>query len=174
MVKRYTELGNTKIARQLEAAPPNGSIPLPVSYMKLRDKTMHELGVGTTRDMKSVITGVFLASWFCREYTIGEKFSIWRGKFSGDKILWDQMIGTDLTKVVPKLDIPVYFFHGKYDYTVSYPMAKAYLDGLDAPKKGFYTFENSAHSPMFEEPARMRQILEQDVFAGANQLADRT
>jgi pimeloyl-ACP methyl ester carboxylesterase len=173
MVKRYKEIGNVRMARQLEASPPTMSIPLPVSYMKLRDKAMHELGVGTTRDMKSVITGVFLASWLCREYTFGEKVGMWRGKFSGDKILWNQMIGTDLTKVVPKLDIPVYFFHGKYDYTVSYPMAKAYLGELRAPEKGFYTFENSAHSPLFEEPARMRRIFEQDVFAGANLLADK-
>ena len=69
-------------------------------------------------------------------------------------------------------EIPVYFFHGKYDYTVSYPLAKAYLDQLRAPTKGFYTFEYSAHSPMFEEPARMKEILQQDVLAGVNRLAD--
>jgi pimeloyl-ACP methyl ester carboxylesterase len=173
MVKRYKELGNTKMARQLEATPPSMSVPLPVSYMKLRDKAMHGLGVGTTRDMKSVITGIFLASWVCREYTLGEKIAIWRGKFSGDKALWDTMMTTDLTKLVPTLEIPVYFFHGKYDYTVSYPMAKAYLNDLHAPIKGFYTFENSAHSPMFEEPERMKQIIQQDVLEGTNRLADR-
>jgi pimeloyl-ACP methyl ester carboxylesterase len=173
MVKRYRELGNTKMARQLEATPPSMSIPLPLGYMKLRDKAMHELGVGTTRDMKSVISGVFLASWLCSEYTLGEKIAIWRGKFSGDKALWDKMMTTDLTKLVPRLDLPVYFFHGKYDYTVSYPLAKAYFNELRAPMKGFYTFENSAHSPMFEEPERMKQILQQDVLEGTNSLADR-
>jgi len=172
MVKRYREIGNTKMAQQLEATPPTLSIPLPASYMKLRDKAMHDLGVGTTRDMKSVITGVFLASWLCREYTLREKVAIWRGKFSGDKALWDKMIATDLTKQVQKLDLPVYFFHGKYDYTVSYPLAKAYLNKLGAPLKGFYTFEYSAHSPMFEEPAKMKQILQQDVLEGMNRLAD--
>ena len=70
MVKRYKEIGNTKMVRQLETAPPTMSIPLPASYMKVRDKAMHGLGVGTTRDIKSEITGVFLASWLCREYTL--------------------------------------------------------------------------------------------------------
>jgi len=172
MLKRYKEIGNTKMVRQLEAAPPAMSVPLPASYMKVRDKAMHGLGVGTTHDMKSELTGVFLASWLCREYTLGEKVAMWRGKFSSDKILWDKVITTDLTKEVPKLDVPVYFFHGKYDYTVSYPLAKAYLDELQAPIKGFYTFENSAHSPMFEEPGRMKQIIQQDVLAGNNSLAD--
>jgi pimeloyl-ACP methyl ester carboxylesterase len=166
MVKRYKAIGNTKMVKQLASAPPTLSVPLPTSYMKVRDSAMHSLGVGTTHDMKSVMTGVFLASWLFREYTLGEKLALWRGKFSSDKILWDKMIAIDLTKQIQKLDLPVYFFHGKYDYTVSYPLAKAYLDKLQAPIKGFYTFEHSAHSPMFEEPARMKQIIQSDVLAG--------
>ncbi len=167
-LQAYRELGNKQMVRQLEAAPVTMTIPLPASYMKLRDKAMHGLGVGTTREMRSVMTGVFLASWLCREYTLGEKLAIWRGKFSSDKNLWDKMIAVDLTKEVPKADLPVYFFHGKYDYTVSYPLARAFLDKLQAPIKGFYTFEQSAHSPMFEEPGKLIQIMQQDILAGAN------
>ena len=172
MLQQYTQIGNTRMVQQLEAAAPTMAIPLPASYMRVRDRAMHGLGVGTTRDMRSVMTGVFLASWLCREYTLGEKFAIWRGKFSSDRILWDTLVATDLTQEVQTLNLPVYFFHGKYDYTVSYPLARAYLDTLQAPIKGFYTFENSAHSPMFEEPDRMRQILQEDVLVGMNLLAD--
>jgi pimeloyl-ACP methyl ester carboxylesterase len=173
MLRRYQAIGNTKMVKQLEAAPLTMSVPLPAAYMKLRDSAMHALGVGTTHDMKSVIIGVFLASWLFREYTLGEKLALWRGKFASDKMLWDKMIATDLTKQIQKLDIPVYFFHGKYDYTVSYPLAKAYHDELQAPIKGFYTFEHSAHSPIFEEPDRMKQILQEDVLKGKNNLSDR-
>jgi pimeloyl-ACP methyl ester carboxylesterase len=172
MVKRYKAIGNTSMVQQLEAAPPTMSVPLPSAYMKIRDNAMHDLGVGTTHEMKSVITGVFLASWLFREYTLGEKLALWRGKFASDKMLWDKMIATDLTKQIQKLDLPVYFFHGKYDYTVSYPLAKAYLDRLQAPIKGFYTFEHSAHSPMFEEPDRMKEIVQEDVLSGKNSLSD--
>jgi pimeloyl-ACP methyl ester carboxylesterase len=172
MVKRYKEIGNTSMVQQLEAAPPTMSVPLPAAYMKVRDSAMHDLGVGTTHDMKSVMTGVFLASWLFRGYTVGEKLCLWRGKFASDKLLWDKMISTDLTQQVQKLDLPVYFFHGKYDYTVSYPLAKVYLDRLQAPIKGFYTFEHSAHSPMFEESDRMKQIFQEDVLKGTNNLSD--
>jgi pimeloyl-ACP methyl ester carboxylesterase len=174
MARRYREIGNTNMARRLEAAPPTMSVPLPASYMKLRDKAMHGLGVGTMRDMKSVMTGVFLASWLCRDYTLREKLALWRGKFSGDRRLWDTIIATDLTREVRTLHVPVYFFHGQYDYTVSLPLAKAYLDQLQAPVKGFYTFGNSAHSPMFEERDMMRRILQQDVLSGTTALADGT
>jgi pimeloyl-ACP methyl ester carboxylesterase len=172
MLGRYKEIGNAKMVKQLEAAPPTMSVPLPAAYMKVRDSAMHDLGVGTTHDMKSVMNGVFLASWLFREYTLGEKLALWRGKFSSDKILWDKMIATGLTNQIQKLDIPVYFFHGKYDYTVSYPLAKAYLDRLQAPFKGFYTFQHSAHSPMFEEPDRIKQIVQEDVLVGKNNLSD--
>ena len=174
MLRTYREMGNKRMVRQLEAGPVTMTIPLPASYMKVRDKAMHGLGVGTTREMRSVIPGVFLESWLCREYTLGEKLAIWRGKFSSDRILWNQMIAVDLAREVPKAELPVYFFHGKYDYTVSYPLAKVYLDKLRAPIKGFYTFEYSAHSPMFEEPGKVKQIMQQDILAGTNRLADGT
>ncbi len=43
---------------------------------------------------------------------------------------------------------------------------------LKAPLKGFYTFEQSAHSPMFEEPAKMQHIFENDILPRTNSLAD--
>lgn len=42
-----------------------------------------------------------------REYTVREKLALWRGKFAGDKRLWDTIITTDLTREVQKLDVPV-------------------------------------------------------------------
>jgi len=70
------------------------------------------------------------------------------------------------------LYLPVYFFHGIYDYTCSYTEAKSYFEKLKAPVKGFYTFEQSAHSPMFEEPEKTLIILQEDVLIGANGLAE--
>jgi pimeloyl-ACP methyl ester carboxylesterase len=123
--------------------------------------------------MNSVITGVFLPSLTSREYTLGEKFNMWRGKAnSGVALLWDDFLATDLSKEVTELSIPVYFFEGIYDYTCSYTLAKEYFDQLKAPIKGLYTFEQSAHSPMFEEPEKMGHILQEDVLAGVNNLAD--
>jgi pimeloyl-ACP methyl ester carboxylesterase len=98
---------------------------------------------------------------------------MWRGKsHSGISILWANMLATDLSRQVTELKIPVYFFHGIYDYTVSYTLAKDYFEKLLAPVKGFYTFERSAHSPLFEEPEKLRHILQEDVLAGVNNLAD--
>jgi pimeloyl-ACP methyl ester carboxylesterase len=171
----YRQNGNTDMVKKLKAAPPATTVPLPTAYDALRDEYMHGAGIGTTRDMKSVVTGIFLPSWQFREYTLGEKVNLWRGKFysrSRDFSLWDKMQATDLTQQVTELEIPVYFFHGKYDYTCAYPLARDYFEKLKAPIKGFYTFEQSAHSPMFEESEKMLKILQENVLAGTNTHAD--
>jgi pimeloyl-ACP methyl ester carboxylesterase len=172
MLQRFKDDGNAKIVRQLEEAPIGDAVPLPSGYLKVRDVAMHELGVGTMHDMKSIYTGLLLASMLNREYTLNEKIGLWRGKiFSGDR-LWNTQLSTDLTTKVTQLEIPIYLFHGVYDYTVSYPLAKSYYKMITAPVKGFYTFKQSAHSPLFEEPEKMRQILRADVLKKANILAD--
>jgi pimeloyl-ACP methyl ester carboxylesterase len=171
ILKKYRETEDWKMVGKLEASPVTDVIPH--GYLKLRDETMHSLGIGTTRDMNSIITGVFIPSLICRDYTLKEKFNLWRGKAqSGVHPLWDIIITTDLTRQVNQIKIPVYFLHGIYDYTVSYTLAKQYFESLQAPVKGFYTFENSAHSPIFEEPEKLKEIIQQDVLTGKIGLAD--
>lgn len=51
-------------------------------------------------------------------------------------------------------------------------MSEAYLKKLRAPLKGFYLFKESAHSPIFEEPEKVGQIIREDVLKGKNGLAD--
>ena len=175
MLQQFKAQGNRSMVRKLEAAPVTMTGGTPEAYTaSLRDTAMHRLGIGTTHDMKSVVTGIILPSFVHNpEYTLGEKVNTWRAKAaSGVSLLWDTKLATDLAKQVPELDLPVYFFHGIYDYTCSYTVAKAYCERLKAPLKGFYTFEQSAHCPVFEEPEKTLKILQQDVLAGTNSFAD--
>ena len=73
---------------------------------------------------------------------------------------------------MPSLEIPIYFFGGSYDYTCCYDLQKEYFTMIEAPMKGFYTFENSAHSPLWEESEHAIQILIQDILKGKNELSD--
>jgi pimeloyl-ACP methyl ester carboxylesterase len=173
MLAEYRKRGKTRMVRDLEAAPVSMNTGTPEAYLKLRDKAMHRLGVGTTHDMKSVISGLFLPSWTFPGYTLQEKVNLWRGRaFSRSFGLWDQLIWIDLRKTFPKLEVPVYFLEGTYDYTCATELARGYFRKLDAPMKGFYEFANSAHSPVLEEPAEAHRILQGDVLAGTNSLAN--
>jgi pimeloyl-ACP methyl ester carboxylesterase len=173
MLQQFKENGNTQMVRKLEAAPVTMTGGTPDAYLLVRDIGMHSLGIGTTHDMNSIVTGILLPSFLSRDYTLTEKINMWRGKAqSGVASLWSTMLATDLNKQVPELAIPAYFFEGIYDYTCSYSEAKSYFEQLKAPVKGFYIFDQSAHSPMFEEPVKMQKILQEDVLAGVNNLAD--
>ena len=173
MLRQFREEGNEDMVEELEAAPVTATGGTPQGYLDLRDKGMHSLGVGTTHDMDSVVTGLFLPSLRFPEYTLTEKLKLWRAKLSsGVSVMWDEAMATDLSEELLELDLPVYFFHGIHDYTVNYALTKEYFEKLEAPLKGFYTFEHSAHSPIFEEPEKARRVLREDVLAGTNGLAD--
>lgn len=87
--------------------------------------------------------------------------------------LINELLTTDFTQNIDSIEIPVYFFSGKYDFTVNVDLSKAYLKKIKAPQKGFYTFDNSAHSPLFEEPELFKKYLEEDVLKGFINYADK-
>ena len=177
MLERFTANGSQKLVDELKKYPVLESDSNINPYYKsaIRDKYMHKSGIGTMHKMKSIFREIFIPVWTCKAYTMEEKINIWRSKFSflPKTNLINEMLETDFTIKVPSLEIPVYFFSGKYDLTVNVNLSKAYLNKMNAPLKGFYTFNNSAHSPLFEEPLLVRQIIETDILNNKNSLADK-
>lgn len=178
MLDRYMEAGNEKKLRKLWKYPvleSDEDVLLSYAGSLLRDESMHELGIGTTHTMKSVVTGIFIPVWKSRAYTLREKADIWKAKafLARSTDLRKRMLTARPDSEILSLEIPAYFLSGRHDLTASYDLSKRYLDRLSAPVKGFYTFEDSAHSPMFEEPKKFLRILTEDVLAGTVNLADR-
>lgn len=178
MIDKYSSMGNNRIVKEFQKYPvlENDSFILPFFNSVLRDKSMHELGIGTMRRMRSVMSGVFIPVWTCKAYTLREKINIWYSKFSfvNKTDLRGQIISSDFTTLFPALEVPVYFLSGRFDLTVNYDLSKEYLEKLDAPLKGFYTFQNSAHSPLFEEPEKFLELMTGDVLNKKTDLADKT
>lgn len=125
----------------------------------LLDKAMHELGVGTTRNMDSVITGIFFPSLRCTSYTWSERINLWKGKALSRNFKGVKSAGFNAWEDVAAIQIPIYFLAGKYDYTCNFDLQKEYYEYITAPVKEFYVFENSAHSPIYEEPNKAAEIL---------------
>lgn len=169
----YRARGDAAMVRKLEAAPVSMEDGLSPAWMRLRDAAMHGAGVGHTRDIDSVITGIFLPVWQVRAYTLMDKINVWRGKLWSRPFFWEELLRDDLATRLTTFDLPVYFFVGRHDQTANPDLSRAYFDAIAAPVKGFYTFENSAHSPLFEEPERATEVLLRDVLRGTNALADR-
>lgn len=73
----------------------------------------------------------------------------------------DELLGMQLPAAVPSLDVPVFFFLGRYDRHADADVAARYAEAIDAPVKRIVWFENSAHNVPFEEPdAFTRSVVE--------------
>lgn len=177
MVERYIENGNTKRINELKKYDIHNDAAALYGFANsaLRDTTMHELGIGSMRDMNSVISGIFFPVMKCGAYTPKEKINIWVAKsfLNNHTSLNQEMFDTDLSMTLTEVEVRVYFTAGSFDYTVNYEMQKEYFDRIEAPLKGFYTFENSAHSPPYEEPSRFIEVMIHDIKNGEIALADK-
>ena len=106
-------------------------------------------GCATTREMRSDVKDIFLKQLSAKCYTNQEKINYWKGKKLLSKSAY-RKYNTEQDADKPAL-IPLYFFSGYYDYTTPITLSKELLEKLEAPEKKFYTFYNSAHSPLWEE-----------------------
>jgi pimeloyl-ACP methyl ester carboxylesterase len=168
ILNRFIERNDQRSLKQLKKFNDLETYPDILAFFNsaIRDQAMHELGIGTMRNMKSIFRDIFLQVWTCRAYTLREKFDIWKSKlaFLPKTNLRNEILSTDFTAAFPELAVPVYFFSGAYDLTVNIDLARDYFHRLKAPRKEFFTFGHSAHSPLFEEPERFREILERNVL----------
>lgn len=154
MLTQYEQMNNEKMVEKFRTYPILESADYLHDYARseLRDKAMHELGVGTTRKMRSVITGIFLPSLRCKAYTITERLNIWKAKFGGQYTpLIKETNIFNAFESIPSIDIPIYFFAGKYDYTCCESLQREYYEYIDAPHKEYFLYEDVAHSPVYED-----------------------
>lgn len=126
----------------------------------LRDSSMHEIGIGTTRNMKSPVKEIFLPSLKCPMYSLGERIKIWKRKFGASYYpVTSDALRFNAFESVPKIDIPIFFITGRYDYTCNVDLQVNYFETIEAPYKELYMFEDAAHSPLYECPEKSRIIL---------------
>ena len=60
----------------------------------------------------------------------------------------------DFFRSVPELTVPVVLTEGRHDQNTPASIAERWFKALKAPEKRWIWFEDSAHSPIHEEPER--------------------
>ena len=103
-----------------------------------------------------------------KEYSLSDKINYARGSLFSLNNMWIDVINTNLFVEIDSMQIPVYIFQGIYDYQTPYSVAKDFFDQLKAPEKEFFTFENSAHSPLLEEADKFNSIVRSLTRDGEN------
>jgi len=91
-------------------------------------------------------------------YTLRDAYGMFEGIKSSLK-MHGQMRAYDIKKMVPKLDVPVYFVEGKFDRLTPPELVSQYYESLKAPKKEMMVFGNSGHFPQWEEPEEFHETM---------------
>jgi pimeloyl-ACP methyl ester carboxylesterase len=73
--------------------------------------------------------------------------------------VWNEVMNINLLKTLKKVDCPVYFLVGKNDIQTSTKITKEYFEGLKAPKKELFLFENSGHQIHQDEPEKFQTTI---------------
>ena len=111
---------------------------------------------------------------FSGESSLLDAPAFYRGfRFSLDA-MWAETSALDLRKLVPRLDMPVFFFLGRNDHWVPPETTVPYFEALQAPSKTLVWFEKSGHEMFVDEPGRFNEVMRSVVrpVLGARAVAD--
>jgi pimeloyl-ACP methyl ester carboxylesterase len=150
--------GNRRATRQLEAiGPPPHLTP---EQFGTRVRWASNFG-GVTRDQTyaTLARGLVSSLVRCADYSAGDVIRTVRGVAATPAALLPDLATMDLTRTLPRIDVPVVMVQGRHDQVAPGESARQYASSLQAPRKQLIWFENSAHTPHLDEPAKFRDVL---------------
>lgn len=152
---------NADAIRELEAIQPYpGDGPLDADKMTVERKW--SIHYGALAAGRKDADFYFHAPRLSPEYTAADRKAWDEGSAFTIQTMFGQLASVTF-KNLKELDVPIFLFLGRHDYTAPAPIAAGWLAQLQAPKKKTVWFENSAHLPMVEEPGRVFAALLKDV-----------
>lgn len=154
---------NNQVA--LEELSAIGPPPYPIPALLTQRKWLNEFGGGWHKptSMMSLMWTSFQAS----EVTWLDGVYFQRGQDFSLAALYEETKRVDWLRSATHFEMPVFFLIGRYDRNTDTGLALAYFRRLEAPSKAFFMFEDSAHSPPFEQPTAFNTILVRDVLPAA-------
>ncbi len=98
---------------------------------------------------------------FSPDYTLRDVYRFQAGqRFSLVTMLENgELQQINLFEQAGTLEIPIYFFQGRHDYSTPGEVVEKYYEAVQAPQKSLIWFEESAHFPQWEEPEKFTNEL---------------
>jgi len=93
------------------------------------------------------------------DYSAADIIRTLRGITATQAALLPQLASTNLVESMPRLNVPIVIAQGRRDQVAPAESAQRFYDSLSAPTKQLAWFENSAHTPQYDEPAKFRDLL---------------
>lgn len=160
MLQHAKETEDKAVVEKLEKYDPNAeTFPVNEYLINVRTAIVNKYGIGMLHEGVTLSKMMKLLILF-KGYTISEKINFIRGADFSMDYLYQLVMNDNLFESSHTFKIPFYILQGEYDYQVSHALAQKYLNAIEAPKKEFFSFTNSAHSPNMEEPEIFAQIVQ--------------
>jgi pimeloyl-ACP methyl ester carboxylesterase len=118
----------------------------------------HAQGEGTGHNL-------MLDSLAAQEYGLLDKVYWLLGLARTFTTVYPQLYDLDFRTQATELEIPVYFIKGRWDINASNVLLEEYFALLDAPHKELIWFEDSAHTPSWDEPDHFVDVMVNTVLA---------
>ena len=149
---------NRHATRQLEAIGPPPHLTTKQFATRVRWAT--NFGGVTTGATYTTLARELLTSLLrSPDYSAGDVIRTVRGITATQAALLPELASMDLARTVPRLEVPVVMVQGRHDQVAPGEAAQRYATSLQAPGKQLIWFENSAHTPHLDEPAKFRDVL---------------
>jgi pimeloyl-ACP methyl ester carboxylesterase len=126
---------------------------------------MTKFGGAAHGESESMLRSMVLPLLRSPEYSLFDLARYAKGAFYNLRELWRPVIACRFTDTVRSLDMPVFITQGRHDRNTPPELAKKWFDALDAPKKEWSWFENSAHSPLREEASLWNETIREKVLS---------
>lgn len=121
------------------------------NYIELKSKMMNKYGGYFYTSPLQLLFNALPRIVFSRTYRPTDYFKMIQGMKYGKELAKQVLPTLNLFRQIPELATPIYFFIGRHDYHTPFELALKYYDTVSAPTKEWVWFNNSAHSPLFEE-----------------------
>jgi pimeloyl-ACP methyl ester carboxylesterase len=150
--------GNRRATRQLEAIGPHPH--LTSRQFGTRVRWASNFGGVTTGETYASLARQLVSSLIrCSDYSTRDIIRTVPGITATQSALLPDLASMDLTRSLPRLDVPVVMVQGRHDQVAPGESAQQYASSLQAPGKQLIWFETSAHTPHLDEPAKFRDVL---------------
>lgn len=145
--------GDKKAIKALSGIrPTDGRYPNNKAMMTQRNY-LSKYGGGVWKEQKGIVASILKPLIKSGEYSAKQIIDYAKGALYLPKVLWDDCVAADYFPVT-ELNVPVVVTQGEHDYNTPTAIAKEWFGSLSAPYKKWYSFSESAHSPIAEEPEK--------------------
>jgi len=166
MLQHATEINDESAVKDLQKFDKNATdFPNQNYMMTVRMSLMNKYGIGFAHEKTISMLEMTKIILSFKGYTLSEKAKYIKGMMFSQTTVWNDVVADNLFESSTIFQVPVYITQGKWDYQVSHALAKEWFDKIEAPKKEFFTFENSAHGTILEEPEKFVQIMREIAFS---------